>query len=255
MKKIILSLAFITGGCGYSLSATDNYVEYTALLTQVDSIPSVSEQNDTLKIKYIPQKKQMSPDTLQLQKEWMEKWETAVKKNNQKEAIEALEKAAHYNNGEACYKLGEIYKSGKDAKKDQVKSDSLFFYSAVYGYKPGIEWLNSGEGVFMPGGEISMPQFPGGDEALRKYIYDKTGETFDDGSGSLGFQGRFAVMVIIEKDGSTKFAKVIKKPHYEYIEKGLSNMFKNMPKWKPATWQGQPVRSFMICPFIIKLMM
>lgn len=64
----------------------------------------------------------------------MKKWKTAVKGNRQKEAIEALEKAARYNSGEACYKLGEIYKSN-----DRIKSDSLFYFSTIYGYKPGIE--------------------------------------------------------------------------------------------------------------------
>ena len=110
----------------------------------------------------------------------------------------------------------------------------------------------------MPGDEgLTEAEFPGGEEALKKYIYAKTEETFDDGSGSLGFQGRVIVRFIIEKDGSIKYAKVIQNttPTYMFLERVIPIFFKNMPKWKPATWQGQPVRSFKICPFAIKLMM
>ena len=260
MKKTIFFLLSIITMCVCGQSGqkkSDGNVSVTDTLVKKEPVLPVIDPKDSLKIRYIPAKVKMDRKTLQHQKLCMEKWETAVMENRQEDVIKALENAARYKNGEACYRLGEIYKSGEGIRPDLLKADSLFYYSAVYGYKPGVDWLNSGEGVFMPDGEISMPEFPGGEEALKKYIYAKTEETFDDGSGSLGFQGRVIVRFIIEKDGSIKYAKVIQNttPTYMFLERVIPIFFKNMPKWKPATWQGQSVRSFMTCPVIIKLMM
>lgn len=257
MKKTIFFLICIITfcACGQALQKKSDS-NTTVADTTVKNGPElpVIDPTDSLKIRYIPEKVKISRKTLQQQRIWMEAWKTAVKENRQEDAFEALEKAASYDSGEACYKLAKLYKTGNEVKKDQIKSDSLFYYSAVYGYKPGIEWLNSGEGAFMLGAEIPVPQFPGGERALMQYIRDKTKETFKSSNGMVEFQGRVIVLFIVEKDGSIQHAKVVRNSYYGSIEKDVIDIIKNMPKWKPATWQGQPVRSFFICPVVIKLM-
>lgn len=250
MKNILFFLIFVISGYGYGLSASNGNVSDNDNTGQNSLVTLPPNINGSLKKKYIPPKIRICKDTLRIQKSQMKKWKRLVKENRQTDGIEALEKAARYKCGEACYKLGEIYKSN-----DRIKSDSLFYYSAVYGYKSGIAWLNSSEGVFALGTDIYFPQYPGGEKALISYLYEEAKKTFRSDNGVVEFQGRVIVKFIIEKDGSIKYAKVIKNTTLMPINKYAINIITNMQKWKPALWKGQPVRSFFICPIVIRLMM
>lgn len=99
-----------------------------------------------------------------------------------------------------------------------------------------------------------MPEYLEGEQALKNYIYEKAREMFMDNYGSMPFQDKFTAKIIIERDGSVKYVKMINNKYLIY-EKYLADIFRSMPKWKPALWEGQSVRSFMVCHFIIKLMM
>ena len=99
-----------------------------------------------------------------------------------------------------------------------------------------------------------MPQFPGGDNALMKYIHNKAKEAFKSPNGIVEFQGWVAILLVVEKDGFIRHVKVIRNTTSDMnIEKATINIFKNMPKWEPAVWEGQPIRCFFTCPILIRM--
>ncbi len=96
-------------------------------------------------------------------------------------------------------------------------------------------------------------QFPGGDEALRRYL---SVETEKYASCFNHEHGVVRIKVIIEKDGTVSHPYVIsdrnsvnlfssnKKAGFLDFQKAAVNIVKQMPKWTPAMKDGKKVRSF-----------
>ena len=85
-----------------------------------------------------------------------------------------------------------------------------------------------------------MPEFPGGESALSKFIIDN----IDNKMPQDSFQGSVTVAFIIESDGSVIDAYA-PKPYFKnglsYLEKDLIRIVKELPRWKPAKCNGKPV--------------
>jgi len=85
-----------------------------------------------------------------------------------------------------------------------------------------------------------MPEFPGGTEAMYTYLYNNM--KFEMTKDS--FQGSVMVSFIIESDGSIKDAYA-PRPYFKNglssLEKGLIEIVRRMPKWKPAKCNDKPV--------------
>jgi len=83
-------------------------------------------------------------------------------------------------------------------------------------------------------------EFPGGAEKMMKFIHkqrryaNKEDEHFKVGIVYVGF--------IIEKDGTLDSIKLLH-PLSDYYNNEALRIVKAMPKWKPATQGGQPVRT------------
>ena len=79
-------------------------------------------------------------------------------------------------------------------------------------------------------GEI-MPQFPGGDKALKEFIQKNL--RYPTEAMKKGIQGRVIVTFNVETDGSITDAKVVKA-----VDSLLNNealrIVKSMPKWQPG---------------------
>jgi len=97
---------------------------------------------------------------------------------------------------------------------------------------------------------IIMPQFPGGEIALLKYLAKNTSYPLQE--ARQGIQGRVLVGLVITPDGSVKDVKVL-----ESVNPNLDNealrVVRKIPKWIPATKNGTPVSVYYRLPVIFRL--
>ena len=77
--------------------------------------------------------------------------------------------------------------------------------------------------------------FPGGLEAIRKYL-DKN---FVRPLESSDIEGNMEVAFIVDEEGKVSMVEVTKSLHPK-LDKALTQVFMNMPKWQPAMRDGKP---------------
>lgn len=95
-----------------------------------------------------------------------------------------------------------------------------------------------------------MPQFPGGQIAMLKYIMENM--KYPEQAMKEGIQGRVAVRFIVEKDGSISDVKPILSVH-PLLNKEAVRVVESMPKWSPGKQNGKPVRVRYNLPVMFKL--
>ena len=95
-----------------------------------------------------------------------------------------------------------------------------------------------------------MPQFPGGQIAMMKYIMENM--KYPKQAMKEGIQGRVAVRFIVEKDGSISDVKPILSVH-PLLNKEAVRVVESMPKWTPGKQNGKPVRVRFNVPVMFKL--
>lgn len=95
-----------------------------------------------------------------------------------------------------------------------------------------------------------MPQFPGGQIAMLKYIMENM--KYPEQAMKEGIQGRVAVSFIVEKDGSISDVKPILSVH-PLLNKEAVRVVESMPKWTPGKQNGKPVRVRFNVPVMFKL--
>ena len=95
------------------------------------------------------------------------------------------------------------------------------------------------------------PEFPGGQEALDKYIKEnyKFAEILNE--YQIDVSGRIFVYFIVETDGSISNVKVLRGLEEHFDEEAV-RVVKSMPHWIPGKQNGQPVRVAFTLPVIIK---
>jgi len=123
-----------------------------------------------------------------------------------------------------------------------------------------------------------LPQFPGGETELMGWLARNV--KYPSEAIEYGVQGRIFVQFVVEKDGSISDIKIAKvsdgraivvtaykakddspeELNKENEEKGLKalqdesiRVVKAMPKWKPGTNKGKPVRSYFNLPIMFRL--
>ena len=94
------------------------------------------------------------------------------------------------------------------------------------------------------------PEFPGGIEALYKYLAENI--KYPEQAKTEGVQGKVYVSFVIEADGSVTNANVIRSIGGGCDEEAL-RVVQAMPKWTPGMQHGQPVRVQFNLPVIFKL--
>ncbi len=95
-----------------------------------------------------------------------------------------------------------------------------------------------------------IPQFPGGEEALYKYLGENV--KYPQAAKDKGIQGKVFVSFVVEIDGSISEIKVLRGIGEGCDEEAVSVM-KNMPKWIPGSMNGIPVRVQYNLPFSFTL--
>lgn len=94
------------------------------------------------------------------------------------------------------------------------------------------------------------PEFPGGEEALYKYLAENIKYPIMAKNNKV--EGRVYITFVIEKDGTVSDAKVLRSVNEELDAEAL-RVINAMPKWKPGTQRGVPVRVQYNIPISFKL--
>jgi len=84
-----------------------------------------------------------------------------------------------------------------------------------------------------------MPEFPGGEEAMLKYLYDNL--QYPSVDMENGIKGKVIVRFMIEKDGSISEPFILQSVS-KTIDAEAIRVVEGMPKFKPGLQDGKPVK-------------
>jgi periplasmic protein TonB len=84
-----------------------------------------------------------------------------------------------------------------------------------------------------------MPEFPGGEAALRAFIAKSI--NYPVIAQENGVQGKVYVSFIVDKDGGISDAKIARSVDPS-LDKEALRVVNTLPKWKPGKQRGKPVR-------------
>ncbi|HRG90005.1 MAG TPA: TonB family protein, partial [Chitinophagales bacterium] len=95
-----------------------------------------------------------------------------------------------------------------------------------------------------------MPEFPGGEGELLKYLAKNT--QYPQMERDNDIQGRVMLRFVVLEDGSVSDVTVVRGVS-PGLDKEAVRVVKTMPKFKPGRQQGKPVRVYYNLPFMFKL--
>ncbi len=96
----------------------------------------------------------------------------------------------------------------------------------------------------------NMPEFPGGELALRKYIASAI--KYPTIAQENGIQGKVFVNFVVDRDGSISNAKIARGVDPS-LDKEALRVVNTLPKWKPGMQRGKPVRVSYTVPISFQL--
>ena len=97
----------------------------------------------------------------------------------------------------------------------------------------------------------SMPECPGGQQALFKYLSENV--KYPVIAQENGIQGRVICQFVVNKDGSIVDVEVVRSGGDPSLDKEAVRVIKSMPKWKPGKQRGKAVRVKYTVPVNFKL--
>ena len=83
------------------------------------------------------------------------------------------------------------------------------------------------------------PEFPGGEDSL--YAYIARNIKYPEAAKKEKIEGRVFVTFVVEKDGQVSSVKLLRDIGGGCGQEAI-RVVKSMPKWKPGTQRGKPVR-------------
>lgn len=95
-----------------------------------------------------------------------------------------------------------------------------------------------------------MPQFPGGDAALMKYLSSHI--QYPAMAAENNVQGKVILQFVVEKDGKVGEVKVARSVDKD-LDREAIRVVKSLPKFTPGRQNGQPVRVWYTLPVTFKL--
>jgi protein TonB len=95
-----------------------------------------------------------------------------------------------------------------------------------------------------------MPQFPGGGDAMDQFV--NANIKYPPVAKEKRIQGKVYVQFIVEKDGSISDV-VVRRGTNELLDAEAVRVVKLMPKWKPGSMKGKPVRVRYTLPITFSL--
>ncbi len=98
--------------------------------------------------------------------------------------------------------------------------------------------------------KLLQPEFPGGRDGRFGYL-SKTVH-YPDSAFESGIQGKVRVRFVVEKNGRITNVQVMQSDNAVLNAEAL-RVVKNMPRWKPARKDGEPVRVTFELPITFRL--
>ena len=95
-----------------------------------------------------------------------------------------------------------------------------------------------------------MPQFPGGEEALLRYLSSHI--NYPPMAAENGVQGRVTVQFVVDKTGRVGEVKIVRSVDKE-LDKEAVRVCKSLPKFTPGRQNGQAVAVWYTLPVTFKL--
>ena len=95
-----------------------------------------------------------------------------------------------------------------------------------------------------------QPEFPGGTDSMFAFIQRNI--KYPEEAKKAGIEGRVFVTFVVEKDGQVSDAKILRDIGGGCGEEAI-RMVNIMPKWKPGTQRGNPVRVQFNLPIMFQL--
>lgn len=96
----------------------------------------------------------------------------------------------------------------------------------------------------------NMPEFPGGDLELRKHIAQNI--QYPEIAKENGIQGRVFVQFVVNQKGEIEQVKIARGVDPS-LDKEAIRVIQNLPKWKPGSQRGKPVRVSFTVPINFQL--
>jgi len=96
---------------------------------------------------------------------------------------------------------------------------------------------------------VTQPSFKGGINAMYQYISDNF--QYPDDAARRSVSGKMEVEFTVEKSGDISFATILKGLD-ETIDGEILRLIKAMPRWIPATKNGEPTRYKVSMPLNIR---
>ncbi len=93
----------------------------------------------------------------------------------------------------------------------------------------------------------TMPEFPCGEAGLLKYIEVNT--IYPEEARNKGLEGKVFINFLVSKTGEVQNVKVAKGVD-PLLDNEAIRVVQSMPKWKPATQRGKPVKTSITIPII-----
>ena len=97
----------------------------------------------------------------------------------------------------------------------------------------------------------TMPEFPGGQQALFKYLSENV--KYPVIAQENGIQGRVICQFVVNKDGAIVDIEVVRSSGDASLDKEAVRVIKSMPKWKAGKQRGKAVRVKYTLPVNFKL--
>ena len=97
----------------------------------------------------------------------------------------------------------------------------------------------------------TMPEFPGGLEELFYFLSQEV--KYPEVCQKAGVEGRVICQFVVNKDGKITDVEVVRSGGHYALDKEAVRVMKAMPKWKPGTMRGKPVRVKYTVPVNFKL--
>lgn len=90
-----------------------------------------------------------------------------------------------------------------------------------------------------------MPEFPGGELALRRYI--ATNVHYPANARENNIKGKVFVRFVVNKKGNIENTSIARGVHPLLDEEAI-RVVKNLPKWKPGRQRGKPANVWYTVP-------
>ena len=95
-----------------------------------------------------------------------------------------------------------------------------------------------------------MPQFPGGDEELMRYIASNL--KYPTVAQEMGIEGRVTLSFVVNRNGEVGSVEVVRSLD-PLCDKEAVRVIKGMPRWIPGRQGGRAVAVYYTIPILFKL--